>query len=433
MTAKIRTILRILVSALSTAVYEPRLFRRRVSAILRGQSRYRSQKLFSGDWTHSPAAVRKRLGTHLLSVGETFDAPAWKGRLADTLIAWNADEIDHEAASREVRAIASDLDPREAVAESFFAMSRAASSSGLFVASHDFVELGYSRIALDATESPELWDRLRGVLVDVHRRRIDSALDAWHPLRTEAPAHGPTRELHAMVDRYLSAIEGRPPQRLKRDPLDPVAPGWVTAVTGRRVLVDGPGPKDQPGPNREEFDLVAEVVNFSVLAGGATRLPDIIYTNKLTWSSRAHEIADRYPYVSWTVVKGDNPGKLATRRTLRGTESHIGGLFLAGHPNMIPIVCLDLVTAGVSSAYLTGVNFYASEQRYATGTTEHYGARLKQTSVMAGHTLTENRAFVANLADAGLLDGDDSFRAAIGLDDRAYLKLLDDNYGRPRL
>jgi hypothetical protein len=431
MAARLPAIRRMLRAALSTAVFEPRLFRRGLGGVLRGQRRYRSRKMHSADWAQPPAAVRARLGAHLLESGQTFEAPAWKGRLAEALVAWNADEIDHAAASREVRAIASRLDPADGVAEAFFAVARAASSSGLFAASHDFVELGYSRIALDATPRSPLRDRLRGVLVDVHRRQIDRALEAWEPLRAEDPASVPTRELHAMVDVYLSAIQGVPPRPWARQPLDAVTPAWTSAVEGRRVLVDGPGPKDRPEQDPSAFDLVAQVVNFSVLAADPTVAPDIVYTNKLTWSSRAPQIAARYPDVSWTVVKRDSPGGAGTG-AVRGTESHIGQLFLAGHPNMIPIVCLDLVTARVSSAFLTGVNFYVSQQRYAGGTTEHHASRLKQTSVMSGHFLTENRAFVANLADAGRVDGDDSFRAAIALDDRAYLQLLDENYGRVR-
>ena len=281
---RIAAVGRMLRSAAATAVFEPALFLRGLGAVLHGRRRYRSRKMLSADWARPPAAVRTRLGAHLLESGERFDRPAWKGRVAEVLVAWNAEEMEHEAATAELRAIASGLDPTEAVPEAFFAMARATSSGGLFAASHEFVELGYRRILLDAAApGAALRDRLRGVLVDIHRRRIDRALEAWAPLRDAHPAPATTSELHALVDRYLSAIQGVPPRSRRRDPLDAVSPEGEPAGTVIAVQNYGAGDLLEIAPPRGPTFLVpfsdAHVPTVDIAARRVTIVPPVFDTD----------------------------------------------------------------------------------------------------------------------------------------------------------
>lgn len=414
---------------------EPRQFRHSVSSFVQRRSMYRFSALTPEDWRQSADEVRQKLITNLRKPGSPLNKASWIDEVIEVLVQRSQQVMSHSDATDRLESVAKRVDPRTAHSEALFAVARACGSAGLFEGSYGFIQLARRRVELNAASTTNTRDRLYAVLVALHNHDLELAVSRWENVKgTDVPS-GVTREIFDMLDRYMAIVTQTPPVGLPDSPLVVDSSNWKEDLQGSRTLILGPGPTEFDPEEAQQFDYVAQIFRYRDLHSFSTETDnkDILYVGGhwyrvLEKLDRA-ELVERFSRFRYFAIKSYVP-RLGLNNT-RQTERLCSRLFLNGHPNMVPLMCVDLLAPGDVSLYIVGVNFYASKEPYTAGETDHY-SRFHLCHSISSHNSLENRSLVANLVRAGVVEGEKAFHDVLDLDDRAYLRLLDEYYGEPQ-
>lgn len=405
-----------------TAIDDPREFARLAGETVTGRTRARMTS-----WDERDLAAEdlgERMARRLRRSGRA--APDLRDSVIDTVTAWISGRTGHEAATTRLTAIGNSVEPGDAASGWLFQAARLGASAGLFAGSHPLLQRGYSQVLDQAHRDAGYSGRLRGVLVELHRRRVDAAVDRWAELLALRLPRGLGGAAGSALDTVLSAITDRSlPEGHHGIPApDP----WRSSIEGRRVAVVGPAASQHP---LDSHDLRAGVANLARLRERDADLGggEIIYLNDETWSShpRSETLSAAGEY-EWLVLKSKTADPPARSRVLTWGA---GLLFTAGTPNLVPLICFDLLVGGAGRLFLTGMDFYAAQEPQAADRSERHPP-LRESARIASHNPIENRAFVANLLKSAHITADPVVETIAGLDDLDYLRRLDENYGAPR-
>lgn len=415
---------------------EPRQFRHSIGSFVQRRSLYRFSALSPEDWRQSGAEVRQKLHTNLRKPGPILNKARWIDDVIEVLVQRSQDSVDHSDATARLKFIAGQVSPRTAHAETLFAVARACGSAGLFEGSYGFTQLAHARIELNAESTANLRDSLYSVLVALHRQNLDLAISRWDALKGADVPSGVTREIFDMLDRYMSILTHSAPVGLPGGPLIVDRSGWKEDLRGSRVLILGPGPTDFGPSDAAQFDYIAQIFrnrDLKDFSTGTSANKDILYVGgylyRMLEKLGRDELEQRFGRFKYFAIKSLEP-RLGLTNT-RQTERLCSRLFLNGHPNMVPLMCVDLLAPGEVSLHIVGVNFYASKEPYTAGETDAF-SRFHLCHSITSHNALENRALVGNFVKAGVVDGEKAFRDVLGLNDLEYLRLLDEYYGKPR-
>jgi hypothetical protein len=120
-------------------------------------------------------------------------------------------------------------------------------------------------------------------------------------------------------------------------------------------------------------------------------------------------------------------------------------LYLSGNPNMVPVMIVDLLLAGLGPIWVTGTTFFLGEAPYresqrrifetSGAATDRYGStggQFERCRGISGHDQFVNRAVVRNLYQAGHVTGDSKFIESIEMSSHQYSENLDVIYGLKR-
>ena len=228
----------------------------------------------------------------------------------------------------------------------------------------------------------------------------------------------------------------------------PTSERWNALVTGRQLFLYGPGTVDNNEPAIPQGSLVMRIAGpgsyrwhaKNDLALGRT---DVVYIIPETLAAigdtdgQRQEIFGRYEFIC---IKRSNAPYLPNSRKVEAGSR----LFLRGHPNVVPLMCIDALRVPGTSVRVLGSDFFASPVAYRSDSRRESPGGVPQNSsgstghdydrstLMASHNAFENRALVKNLHKAGRIEGDYGFEKALALSDFEYAQTLDEIYGTRR-
>jgi hypothetical protein len=405
-----------------TIVDDPREFARLARDTATGRMRDRMTPWDDRDLAADDLGAR--MARRLRAAGR--GTPALRDEVIGTITAWVAGRVGHDAATTRLTAIGDAVAPGDAASEWLFEASRLSASAGLFAASQPFLQRGYTQVLEEAERGAGYSARLRGVLVELHRRRLDAAVDRWTELLARRRPRGLGGAAVSALETLMSAITDPPVPG--RPPADPPHDPWRASIEGRSIAVIGPAASRHLAG---VHDLRAGVVNLARLGQRDSDLQheEILYLNDETWKTHPRsETLTAVGEYEWLVLKSRTAEPPARSRVLTWGANL---LFTAGKPNLVPLICFDLLAAGAGRLYLTGMDFYASPEPYAVDSVEHRPP-LRDSARIASHNPIENRAFIANLLGSDRVTADPVVEQIVGLDDLDYLRRLDAHYGAPR-
>lgn len=397
-------------------------------AFVFGHQKYRTSFLKPEDWRQSDSEVRKRLYRNLTRRPIPMMEPSWKREAIEILVRRSQRQNNHADATEALTELTDQLGARADVAESYLAFAKACASVGLFEGSYGFVQLAYDRIELDAKIGSDLRDALKSIRVAIHRRRIDIADERWERLQARAVPSG-SQSGFEMLEVYLSACRGT---RQVEDGTGSGEREWRKDLAGAKVLILGPAPVGFDSSKAGEYDFVAQIYRKHEVPSFPEAEAEILYVGGLYHELKqrsSHELHSQFGRFRYFVVNSVS-SELGLSNTRRA-DRRLSSLFVRGTPNMIQVMCLDMLGAGAASLYVTGANFYASPEPYGSGGGDDF-EKFGFCCAIASHNPTENRAVIANLVDAGAVSGDEPFLRVLGLSDIEYLRLLDKYYGVPQ-
>jgi len=224
---------------------------------------------------------------------------------------------------------------------------------------------------------------------------------------------------------------------------------WERIIRNQQVVIYGPGTVDPTHRRFTDGELIARIAgpgsykwqDATDLAGGKADLVYLIpetLESIVSSDSQSQAILEAYGMIC---VKKSMPLYLPNARQVEPGSR----LYLRGHPNMVPLICVDLIRAPGTTGYVVGSDFFSSQSSYrpesrrvnrlgvhqtAQGSS---GRRFDRTTLMASHNAFQNRRIVLNLVDSGRISGDDNFLSACALSDLDYARRLDFFYGQHRI
>ncbi|TBN55955.1 hypothetical protein EYE40_00270 [Glaciihabitans arcticus] len=406
-----------------------------VGAILRDDGRLKLKHPSAVDLSRGEETMLSLLRANLVTRDEALYTPRWKDRAIRLLAARSASAVEHGPATTELLEIIAGLTPRRQSANKYFALARATSAIGLFEASYGFTELAYDRVDRDARMRPDLRNRLKSVLVALHRQDRDLAIERWAPLEGASPTAASTLRLHRAIGRYMSVWA---PDVFGPSPVRPGSDRWRSDLAGKKLVMVGPAPTEIDYSDLTAFDYVVRILRGPSLHLPAVVPPpgrEILYSAtgwyKTFATYDAAELEHRFGSFVHFVVKGRPPSLAAPLANMRVTDNDYRLLFFHGSPNMVPVAAFDILEAGDVSLHVVGTNFYASKEPYAPGSVNGLH-RYEMTRSLANHNPLENRAFVANLVTSGAITGDQQLTEVVRLSDLEYLRILDEHFGAPQ-
>jgi hypothetical protein len=360
---------------------------------------------------------------------------------------WIRDEQDHSDTTATLCAI--EPEPNW-IPEQAFVIAQLCAALGLFEVALGFEQWALRRIRQVHKRPRSPYDLIELTQVAVHSADLDTA--AEFSRRLTVALAGQTSVPFSILDllNYVGVWGGEPSSLAP-----PVRKSggrarlWERMIQNQPVVVYGPGAASQTHRRFSESELIARIAgpgsytwaDPSDLAGGRT---DIMYLIPETLEtiasadSKYSELLKRYPMVC---VKKSLPFEIPNARRVE-TGSR---LFLRGHPNMVPLICLDLIRVPGATGYVVASDFFSSASSYrpesrrvgelgvpqtAQGSS---GKRFDRTTLMASHNAFQNRRVVLNLVESGRISGDDSFLRACEFSDLDYARRLDFLYGQNKI
>lgn len=370
----------------------------------------------------------------------------WRTFFARTLVDWVQESASHRDTTTALvhRAL---YDGLPSTVSSLLSASQLTGALGLHVASFAFERHARDLIVSRERTAKHPADLLRLVQTAIYEGDPDQAVAAAKRLRERLGPKKSSLASYRDLWAYLAVWSSKGANDLEVEPAPPWA-RWQDYVRDQRINIYGPGvvpagcssiPLDEKvvriaGPGAYEWSSSED------LAMGRT---DIVYVNPETLASIGKSDEDRigifggYDFVRVKRASAEYlPNALPVDTASR--------LFLRGHANMVPLICLDISRVPGASVRVFGSNFFASPIAYREDSRRSVGEghrqdvqgstgrRYDRSTLMASHNAFENREIVRNLYRAGKISGDSSFSAALNMTSQHYAETLDGIYGETR-
>lgn len=385
---------------------------------------------------------------HLEDVFRSLRVSAgWRKQFLTILGTWIADGQDHAKTSSALLGIQPE---RNWIPEKALVIAQVCATVGLFEVALAFEEWAADRIRQSHKSPRSPKDLIELIQVAIHSADLDAATEFAHRLTATLTGHTSVPFGIRDVLNYVRVWAGEPTS-LEPTGTDHAAQEamWQRMIRDRQVVIYGPGTVSPTHRNFTRGELVARIAGpgsytwheTNDLAQGRT---DIVYLipetleSIVSTNSDHRELLQRYGIVC---VKKSLPLHLSNgRRVEPGSR-----LFLRGHPNMVPLICVDLIRVPGATGYVVGSDFFSSASSYrreSRRVTElgvpqsvqgSNGKRFDRTTLMASHNVFQNRRIVINLVESGRISGDDNFLSACALSDVDYAKRLDSLYGQHKI
>lgn len=386
----------------------------------------------------------------LVSFSRRFEAKIggsskWRKDYFATLREWIVGETNHESVTDRLVTLACEGGSPSAPHQTL-ALSQLSGALGLHVASLALEKRAWKQIVKNVSHRhPD--DVLRWLQVTIYQGLLPEAIQAADKLRKALTREEMGRYSYSDVFNYISVWSGEDSASFPL-PHDSVTADWNRELNSRRVTIYGPGLVADGTPDVPEDELVIRIAgpgsyewtNPSDHAQGRT---DIVYVIPETLQNIGNNDEERkqlflrHRYIC--VKRGNAPYLPNSRRVETGSR-----LFLRGHPNVVPLICLDVLRVQGARVHVIGSDFFANSVAYredskrtvAPGPAENSagspGAQFDRSTLLASHNAFQNRALVKNLVNAGRVEGDATFRSVVDLSEEQYASRLDEIYGKSR-
>lgn len=371
----------------------------------------------------------------------------WRHVFSKTLASWIFDEADHAATTSQLTSI--EMAGRW-IPEQLFAASRLTASLGLFEAALTFELKAYDLIRVPRREKASSGELIELMQVAIHRGDLGDATALCEVFRArnrpvEALPYSVRDLLH-----YILVWAGKPSDVLFQSKnSSSIEARWRETVSDRDVIIYGPGVVSPEHRNFDNSELIARIAgpgsvqwtDTGDLAQGRTDFVYLIPESLRAIGDTVEKQKQALGHYRFVCVKRSEAEGLDNARKVEAASR----LFLRGHPNMVPLACIDLLRAPAARPYVVGSDFFASSTSYrqdsrrttGDGTRQtpqgSNGNRFDRTTLFGSHNVFQNRKLVKNLVDAGRVKGDDDFLAVCALTDQQYANRLDFLYGRHKI
>lgn len=371
----------------------------------------------------------------------------WQRDFVHTLERWLSGAADYAEIDHQLVSLSETHQGTRA--QTFFA-AQVAGALGYFSASLRFEKLALDRAIKLQMGRSRLTQALSALQVAIHRGDSELALGVMATLQQHLHGSKNIPESVREIVQYVQAWVGtESPEKNQIEFSDQANGRWLETISHQSLVVYGPGRTDDTEGTIPPEKLVIRVAGpgsfqwgaTSDLAGGRT---DIVYMNPELLTSileGGKQNADILGDYSFVCVKRHQTSILPNARRVDSG----GRLFLRGHPNMIPLIIVDLIKIPGTQVHVIGSDFFASPLAYRLDSLRATPIGSKQTeqgstgnlydrcTLFASHNVFQNRRLVANLVASGRISGDANFMEACRISDEEYAHRLDLNYGQHRI
>ncbi len=372
---------------------------------------------------------------------------AWKRDFIHTIERWLSGSVGHAEIRDELVALSAGH--RGSPAQTFF-VAQVTGALGHFSASLEFEKLGVSRASKVQFGRTRLTRSLSELQAAIHMGDAQLALEKVEAVKRCLPPHAVIPGAILEILQYVHSWAGSGLLSVRTIDCEvPVNLRWAEATSGQDFVVYG------PGETRADQDLISDHQLVVRIAGPgsfhwegkpdlARGRADVVYMNPETLTSiieqGEHSVAilKSYPFVC---VKRSQTSLLPNSRRIDAGAR----LFLRGHPNMVPLIILDLIKVPGSRIHVIGSDFFASPIAYREDSRRTTPEGPRQTekgstgnlydrcTLFASHNVFQNRHLISNLVLAGRVSGDQTFLDACLISDEEYARRLDLFYGQDRV
>lgn len=404
------------------------------------------QKTGRGVTSGSPAEIAAYVDNFSRHLG---GSGSWRNHFATNLKSWVQDHGTHQQATEalcgQLSEVGLPIGPLR-----LLAAARLCGALGLHVVSLELEMRAWEVIESSASKAHHRDDLVQQIQVAIYRGDIPRAVNFSEKL--EKALSNKQRSLFSHVDllNYVSVWSGSATLTFPSSPgiQSKTLERWSALVAGQQLNLYGPGTVDKNQPAFPKESLVVRIAGpgsyqwtaKNDLALGRT---DVVYIIPETLSAigdtdlQRQEIFGGFEFVC---IKRGTASYLPNSRQVEAGSR----LFLRGHPNVVPLICIDVMRVAGTSIHVTGSDFFASSVAYRSDSRRvgpggapqdrsgSIGQSYDRSTLMASHNAFENRALVKNLHKAGRITGDDGFEKALALSDFEYAQTLDEIYGTRR-
>jgi len=372
---------------------------------------------------------------------------SWKRDFIHTIERWLSGSAGHTDIRDELVALSATH--RGSTAQTFF-VAQVTGALGHFSASLAFEKLGVSRASKVQMGRSLLTRSLVELQAAIHSGDAEQALDRSKAVAQSLSSHatipGSILEILRYVEAWVGSDTAPHSETHFEGPIDRL---WADATLGQDFIVYGPGETSDDQDLISENQLVVRIAGpgsfqWAGAADFAHGRADVVYMNPETLASIIEQgkqnvdILKSYPVIC--VKRGQSSLLPNSRRIDVGAR-----LFLRGHPNMVPLIVLDLIQVPRSRIHVIGSDFFASPVAYREDSRRVTPSGSRQTeqgstgnaydrcTLFASHNVFQNRRLISNLVLADRVSGDKRFVDACLISDEEYARRLDLFYGQDRI
>ena len=416
-------------------------------------SRFRRGRIRRSDTKSESRHFERVVRDALIGKVRGSDYLAWMSPFVELVVAWHRGDLDHADASARALQLLGKRIPSVVSWQDLSELSRQLMRVGLFYASLESVKASWSRLEVDWSSGRRdtftALARVRGFIYQgkpqAARLAIDSMLDGRVPAHAQATLFEldwltqliPT---HPFADRSGESVGCRS--------------DWTESVRNQPVVVYGPGNATQLPELPNEF-LVARIMGPGVFTWDSpedlvSNRTDIVYSISANIEKGLRETGESFRQAilgyKFLCIKRGETYELPNARTVRG----FGGLFMSGHPQMVPLSILDIQWSGAAPVVVGG-DFFTSEVAYRESDRRMVGwsdqsqplrpqspsgsdgGDFDRCSLMASHNIFENWSLIKFLHDSGYVRGDAGFESAMDYSFAGLALRYDEILGSQRL
>ena len=390
------------------------------------------------------------LGMHVDSYSRHLGgSDSWTRHFAANLKSWVQNSGSHQQATEALSGPLSAVGLPEAPRR-LLAAAQLCGALGLHVVSLELEVRAWDVIESRAKTARHRNDLVQQIQVAIYRGDMTRALNFSEKLKKALSSK--QKSLFSYIDllNYVSVWAGAGTLTFPsaRGIESQTSERWNALVTGQKLYLYGPGTVGKNEPAIPQESLVMRIAGPGSYRWGdnndlALGRTDIVLIIPETLAdigdtdAQKQEIFGGYEFVC--IKRSHAPYLPNSRKVEAGSR-----LFLRGHPNVVPLMCIDALRVPGTSLRVLGSDFFASPVAYrsdsrregpggvpqnSSGSTGH---DYDRSTLMASHNAFENRALVKNLHKAGRIEGDYGFEKALALSDFEYAQTLDEIYGTRR-
>lgn len=390
------------------------------------------------------------LGMHVDSYSRHLGgSDSWTRHFAANLKSWVQNSGSHQQATEALSGPLSAVGLPEAPRR-LLAAAQLCGALGLHVVSLELEVRAWDVIESRAKTARHRNDLVQQIQVAIYRGDMTRALNFSEKLKKALSSK--QKSLFSYIDllNYVSVWAGAGTLTFPsaRGIESQTSERWNALVTGQKLYLYGPGTVGKNEPAIPQESLVMRIAGPGSYRWGdnndlALGRTDIVHIIPETLAdigdtdAQKQEIFGGYEFVC--IKRSHAPYLPNSRKVEAGSR-----LFLRGHPNVVPLMCIDALRVPGTSLRVLGSDFFASPVAYrsdsrregpggvpqnSSGSTGH---DYDRSTLMASHNAFENRALVKNLHKAGRIEGDYGFEKALALSDFEYAQTLEEIYGTRR-